>query len=110
MIPHVLLVATGAEVHTALEARKLLAADGTTSRVVSLPCWELFEEQPQSYRDEVLPPGIEARVCVEAGASLGWERFAGARRRDRRARPLRRLGTGHDGARTPGIHASPDRR
>ena len=75
--PAVLLIATGAEVHTALEARKLLAEDGTTSRVVSLPCWELFDEQPQSYRDEVIPPALAARVCVEAGASLGWARFAG---------------------------------
>ena len=75
--PGVLLIATGAEVHTALAARALLAEQGTTSRVVSLPSWELFDEQPQSYRDQVIPPSVEARVCVEAGASLGWERFAG---------------------------------
>jgi transketolase len=77
--PSVILIATGAELHTAREARTLLAQDGTTSRVVSLPSWELFDEQSQSYRDEVLPPSVEARVCVEAGASLGWERFAGSR-------------------------------
>src|SRR4051812_38069535 len=76
--PAVLLIATGAEVHTALEARKLLAEDGIASRVVSLPSWELFDEQPESYREQVIPPSIEARVCIEAGASLGWERFAGA--------------------------------
>jgi transketolase len=75
--PTVLLIATGAEVHTALEARKLLAEDGVTSRVVSLPSFELFDEQPESYREQVIPPSIEARVCIEAGASLGWERFAG---------------------------------
>ena len=75
--PGVLLIATGAEVHTALAARALLAEQGTTSRVVSLPSWELFDEQPQSYRDQVIPPSVEARVCVEAGASLGWQRFAG---------------------------------
>jgi transketolase len=75
--PSVLLIATGAEVHTALEARKLLAEDGITSRVVSLPSWELFDEQPESYREQVIPPSVEARVCIEAGASLGWERFAG---------------------------------
>jgi transketolase len=75
--PSVLLIATGAEVHTALEARTLLAEDGITSRVVSLPSWELFDEQPESYREQVIPPSVEARVCVEAGASLGWERFAG---------------------------------
>ena len=77
--PAVILIATGAEVHTALEAARLLADEGTTSRVVSLPSWELFDEQPQSYRDEVIPPAIPARVCIEAGASLGWERFAGTR-------------------------------
>jgi transketolase len=75
--PAVILIATGAEVHTALGARALLAEEGTSSRVVSLPSWELFDEQPQSYRDQVLPPSAEARVCVEAAASLGWERFAG---------------------------------
>ena len=76
--PAVLLIATGAEVHTALEARTLLAEDGITSRVVSLPSFELFDEQPESYREQVIPPSVEARVCIEAGASLGWERFAGA--------------------------------
>jgi transketolase len=77
--PAVLLIATGSEVHTALEARRLLTQEGTTSRVVSLPSWELFDEQPQSYRDDVIPPAVQARVCVEAAATLGWERFAGSR-------------------------------
>jgi transketolase len=77
--PDVILIATGSEVHTAREARLLLADEGTSSRVVSLPSWELFEEQPQSYRDQVIPPAVQARVCVEAGATLGWERFAGDR-------------------------------
>jgi transketolase len=77
--PDVILIGTGSEVHVALAARDLLAEDGVSSRVVSLPSFELFEEQPQSYRDDVLPPRIEARVCVEAGASLGWERYAGTR-------------------------------
>ena len=77
--PDVILIATGSEVHTVQEARALLAAEGVTSRVVSLPSWELFDEQSQAYRDEVLPPASEARVCVEAGASLGWDRFAGPR-------------------------------
>ncbi|HEY0386998.1 MAG TPA: transketolase [Gaiellales bacterium] len=75
--PAVLLIATGAEVHTALEARALLAEDGIASRVVSLPSWELFDEQPEEYREQVIPPSVEARVCIEAGASLGWSRFAG---------------------------------
>jgi transketolase len=77
--PEVILIATGSEVHTVQEARALLAAEGVASRVVSLPSWELFDEQSQDYRDKVLPPAVEARVCVEAGASLGWDRFAGPR-------------------------------
>jgi transketolase len=77
--PDVILIGTGAEVHVALEARGLLAGRGVSSRVVSLPSWELFEEQSESYRNEVLPPEIDARVSVEAAASLGWERYVGLR-------------------------------
>jgi transketolase len=77
--PQVLLIATGSEVHVALAARELLHERGVGSRVISLPSWELFEEQSQAYRDEVLPPSVEARVAVEAGASLGWERYTGLR-------------------------------
>ncbi len=77
--PAVVLIATGSEVHTALEARRLLTQEGTSSRVVSLPSWELFDEQSESYRDQVIPPAVRARVCVEAAATLGWERFAGGR-------------------------------
>jgi transketolase len=75
--PDVILIGTGAEVHLALAARGLLRDRGVSSRVVSLPSWELFEEQPESYRNEVLPPEIEARVSVEAAATLGWERYVG---------------------------------
>jgi transketolase len=75
--PEVILIGTGAEVHLALEARGLLRDGGIRSRVVSLPSWELFEEQPEGYRMEVLPPEIEARVSVEAAATLGWERYVG---------------------------------
>jgi transketolase len=75
--PQVLLIATGSEVHVALGARALLGERDVRSRVISLPSFELFEEQPQSYRDEVIPPHVHARVCVEAGAPLGWERYAG---------------------------------
>ena len=75
--PDVLLIATGSEVHVALGARGLLAERGVRSRVVSLPSWELFEEQPQGYRDAVIPPEVDARVTIEAGATLGWERYAG---------------------------------
>jgi transketolase len=59
------------------EARGLLTAKGTRSRVVSLPSWELFEEQTQEYRESVIPPHLTARVTVEAAATLGWERYAG---------------------------------
>jgi transketolase len=77
--PQVLLIATGSEVHVALGARTILGERGIRSRVVSLPCWELFEEQPESYRTSVLPPEIDARVTVEAAATVGWERYAGLR-------------------------------
>ena len=74
--PDLLLLATGSEVHIALEAARTLDAN---VRVVSLPCWELFEAQPASYRDVVLPPSVEARVSVEAGITFGWERYLGPR-------------------------------
>jgi len=73
----VLLLATGSELHLAMEAREALAKSGIGARVVSLPCWELFEKQPPAYRNQVLPPRIKARVAVEAGVSLGWERYIG---------------------------------
>lgn len=73
----VLLLATGSEVHLALEAQKLLAAEGIGARVVSMPCWERFAKQPQEYRDSVLPPGVKARVAVEAGVTTGWQKWVG---------------------------------
>ncbi len=75
--PEVILLATGSEVHLALEARAELESGGTPTRVVSLPCWELFDRQPAEYRDEVLPPQVTARVAVEQAATLGWHRFVG---------------------------------
>ena len=75
--PEVILIATGSEVALALEAHEKLVSDGVRSRVVSLPCWELFERQEQSYQDEVLPPAIQARVSVEEASTLGWDRFVG---------------------------------
>jgi transketolase len=75
--PDVVLIATGSEVSVALEARQQLAARGMRARVVSLPSWELFEEQPREYRESVLPPTVLARVAVEAGVPLGWERYVG---------------------------------
>jgi transketolase len=75
--PAVILIATGSEVSLALEAHKRLVDEGIHSRVVSMPCWELFDQQPQSYRDTVLPPGVRARVSIEAAAPFGWERYVG---------------------------------
>jgi transketolase len=72
-----LLIATGSEVSLALTARELLAGEGVSARVVSMPSWELFEAQPQEYRDEVLPPHVAARVAVEAASPFGWERWTG---------------------------------
>jgi transketolase len=75
--PDILLLATGSEVHLALEVRSRLAAEGIKARVVSMPSWELFEAQPQSYRDEVLPPDVAARLAIEAASPLGWHRYVG---------------------------------
>jgi transketolase len=75
--PRLILIATGSEVSLALEAQEKLQAEGIPARVVSMPCWELFEEQSQEYRDEVLPPGITTRLAVEAGVRQGWERYVG---------------------------------
>src|SRR5229473_2222416 len=73
----VILIATGSEVSLALDARDQLQKDGIATRVVSLPCTELFEEQPQDYRDSVLPPSITARLAIEAGVRQGWDRYVG---------------------------------
>jgi transketolase len=75
--PEVILIATGSEVHLAVEAHEQLIADGVRSRVVSLPCWELFDRQNSEYRDSVLPPGVTARVSIEEAATLGWDRWVG---------------------------------
>jgi transketolase len=75
--PDVVLVATGAEVGTALGARELLAEKGIHSRVVSMPSWELFEAQDVEYRDEVLPAGVP-KVSVEAATTFGWARWVDA--------------------------------
>jgi transketolase len=75
--PDLILIATGAEVGLTLEAGRKLAEEGTAVRVVSMPCWELFEAQSAEYRDEVLPPEVKARLSVEPGVSLGWSRWVG---------------------------------
>lgn len=73
--PDVILLGTGSELSLAVDAREMLAKEGIKARVVSLPSFELFEDQPQSYRDEVLPPDVTARVAVEAGVEQGWDRY-----------------------------------
>ncbi len=75
--PEVVLIATGSEVALALAARDRLAAEGVRTRVVSMPSWELFEEQSEAYRDAVLPPDVPGRVAVEQGAVMGWDRYVG---------------------------------
>ncbi len=77
--PKAILIATGSEVPVTLEAAELLEKEGTPTRVVSLPSWELFERQSADYRDEVLPPSVTARVTVEAATGFGWERYAGSK-------------------------------
>lgn len=79
--PEVILIATGSEVSLVVDAHEALAARGVRSRVVSMPSWDIFEHQPQSYRDEVLPPAVTARIAVEQGSELGWDRYVGARGR-----------------------------
>ncbi|MFJ4003662.1 transketolase [Streptomyces sp. NPDC090023] len=75
--PEVILIATGSEVHVAVEAREQLQAGGVPTRVVSMPSVEWFEEQDQGYRDSVLPPSVKARVAVEAGIGLTWHKYVG---------------------------------
>ena len=75
--PQLLLLASGSEVSLAIEAHERLAAEGVRSRVVSMPCWGLFEQQPRSYRESVLPPSVSVRVAVEQASSLGWDRYVG---------------------------------
>ncbi len=75
--PQVILIGTGSEVHVALHAGAKLAGDGMDVRVVSMPSWELFDQQPEEYRESVLPRAVRARVAVEAGVRVGWEHYVG---------------------------------
>jgi transketolase len=75
--PQVILIASGSEVALCVTAYEQLKREGIAARVVSMPSWELFEQQDRTYREEILPPGIKARVTVEAGAVIGWDRYAG---------------------------------
>ncbi len=76
--PEIILIASGSEVALVVAAHETLAAQGIRSRVVSMPSWDIFEHQPQSYRDSVLPPRVTARLAVEQGSVLGWDRYVGA--------------------------------
>ena len=75
--PELILIGTGSELQLAVAAAEALEADGIGTRVVSLPCWEAFDEQDEAYRESVLPRAVRRRVTIEAGASVGWERYAG---------------------------------
>jgi transketolase len=75
--PQAILIASGSEVALAVDAHETLTAQGVRSRVVSMPSWDIFESQPQSYRDEVLPPRVTARLAIEQGSVLGWDRYVG---------------------------------
>jgi len=77
--PEIILIASGSEVAPALEAYQKLTGEGVAARLVSMPSWDLFEKQPQSYRDEVLPPDVTVRLAIEAAAPFGWERFVGTK-------------------------------
>jgi transketolase len=75
--PEVIVIASGSELSLAVQAHERLLAEGVRSRVVSMPSWDLFEQQPCEYRETVLPPRVKARVAVEQGSTLGWERYVG---------------------------------
>jgi transketolase len=75
--PQIILIASGSEVALAVDAYEALISQGVRARVVSMPSWEIFESQPQSYREEVLPPEVKARLAIEQGSVLGWDRYVG---------------------------------
>jgi transketolase len=76
--PEIILIGSGSEVSLVVKAHEVLASRGIRSRVVSMPSWDIFEHQPQSYREEVLPANVKARIAVEQGSVLGWDRYVGA--------------------------------
>jgi transketolase len=88
------LIATGSEVHIALEAKKKLKTKDIYARVVSMPSWELFDKSPKSYKNEVLPPAVENRLAIEAGISMGWSKYVGSQGSV--------IGIDHFGASAPG--------
>jgi len=76
--PEVILIASGSELILAVQAHEKLTAEGIRSRVVSMPSWDVFENQTRKYRNIVLPPGVGARVAIEQASTFGWERYVGA--------------------------------
>lgn len=92
--PDMILIATGSEVHLAVEAGNILAGKGVSVRIVSMPSWELFEQRSESYQRLVLPPGITRRIAIEAGHTMGWERYVGEKGMV--------IGINHFGASAPG--------
>jgi transketolase len=75
--PEIILIATGSEVSLAVDAHEKLTAEGIRSRVVSMPSWDIFDQQPKDYRDSVLPPAVSARIAIEQASTFGWERYVG---------------------------------
>ena len=75
--PEVILIGSGSEVSLVVQAHEALTAEGVRSRVVSMPSWDIFEHQPRAYQESVLPPQVKARVAVEQGSILGWDRYVG---------------------------------
>jgi transketolase len=75
--PELILIASGSEVSLAVQAHEKLIAEGVRSRVVSMPSWDIFENQTRDYRDTVLPPQVTARVAIEQASTFGWERYVG---------------------------------
>jgi transketolase len=78
-MPDLILIATGSELHLALAAQDDLARRNVRASVVSMPCWKLFDRQPQAYRDSVLPPQVTKRLAIEAGSPLGWHKYVGTK-------------------------------
>jgi transketolase len=76
-LPEVILIGSGSEVQLCVQAYEELTREGTRARVVSMPSWELFEQQDQAYWDSVLPPAVTARVAVEQASVIGWDRYVG---------------------------------
>jgi transketolase len=79
--PEVILIASGSELSLAVQAHEKLLSEGIRSRVVSMPCWDVFEQQPQEYQDSVLPPEILVRLAIEQASTFGWERYTGGKGR-----------------------------